>query len=309
MPCISPIYRQIKGNWLPLPCGRCPPCKKRRVDGWVFRLMQEDRVSTSAHFITLTYAPKYVPISPNGFMTLDKSEFPRFMKRLRKLVLNYWINQVGDDPEPVLTAKFLMPKIKYYAAGEYGTENLRPHYHAIVFNVPDANMFYEAWKLDGEHLGQVVVGDVNGNSVAYTMKYIDKGPNAKGLFKGWVPFVGRDDRQKEFALMSKGMGANYINERTKKYHKADLNRNYLTVDGGFKIAMPRYYKERIFDEDERAEMGSLAELAAAKVESENYEKFLKYHSGGSLDYQQFKDGQRTAVVNRFLSQTNKKRDV
>lgn len=273
---------------MPLPCGRCPPCKKRRVDGWVFRLMQEEKVSTSAHFVTLTYAPEFVPISPNGFMTLDRKAFPLYMKRLRKLTTN---------------------KLKYYVAGEYGTENLRPHYHAIVFNVPDPEMFYEAWKTDGKHYGQVVVGEVTGNSVAYTMKYIDKGPNAKGLFKGWVPFVGRDDRVKEFALMSKGMGASYITPRIVKYHTDDLNRNYLTVDGGYKIAMPRYYKERIFNEDMRAEMGSLAELAAAKIESENYDKYLKHHARGDLDYQQFKDGQRSAVLHRFYSQTQKKRDV
>lgn len=287
MACNSPLYRQIKGSWMPLPCGRCPPCKKRRVDGWVFRLMQEDKVSTSAHFITLTYDPAHVPISKNGFMTLDKEEFPRFMKRLRKLTTN---------------------KLKYYACGEYGTQNKRPHYHAIVFNVPDSEMFFEAWKVDGKHFGQVVVGDVTGNSVAYTMKYIDKANNSAGLYPGWRPFVGRDDRVKEFALMSKGMGKAYLTDRIIRYHNDDLNRNYLTVDGGFKIAMPRYYKERIFDEDARAEMGSLAEAAANKAESDNYARFLKYHSGGDLDYQQFKDGQRSAVVNRFVSQL-KKRDI
>lgn len=274
---------------MPLPCGRCPPCKKRRVDGWVFRLMEEDKVSTSAHFVTLTYAPQFVPISANGFMTLDKLAFPNYMKRLRKLTTN---------------------KLKYYACGEYGSKNKRPHYHAIVFNVPDEEMFYDAWKLDGVHLGQVFVGNVTGNSVAYTMKYIDKGPNVEGVFPGWVPFVGRDDRLKEFALMSKGMGAAYCNDpAVKKYHTDDLNRVCITVDGGFKIAMPRYYKERIYTEDERAELGSLAELAASKSESENYARYLKYHANGKLDYQAFVDGQRTAVVNRFHSLTKERADL
>lgn len=287
MACNSPIYRFLKGSWMPLPCGRCPPCKKRRVDGWVFRLLQEDKVSTSAHFITLTYDPQHVPISPNGFMTLDKTEFPRYMKRLRKLTVN---------------------KLKYYACGEYGTNNKRPHYHAIVFNVPDAEMFFEAWKLDGAHFGQITVGDCTGNSVAYCMKYIDKAYNEKGLFPGWRPFKGRDDRVPEFALMSKGMGKNYITPAIVKYHNADLSRNYLTVDGGFKIAMPRYYRDRIFDEDARAAMTSLAEMAAGRAESENYARFLKLYERGSLTYAEFKDGQRTAVVQRFVSQL-KNRDL
>lgn len=46
--------------------------------------------------------------------------------------------------------------------------------------------------------------------------------------------------------------------------------------------MPRYYKDRIFDEDAKADLGSLAELAAGKAESENYDRYLKYHSGGNL---------------------------
>lgn len=287
MACSSPLYRQIKGNWMPLPCGRCPPCKKRRVDGWVFRLLEEDKISSSAHFVTLTYAAEFVPISKNGFMTLDKDAFPKYMKRLRKITSN---------------------KLKYYACGEYGTKNKRPHYHAIVFNVPKDEMFYDAWKIDGNYLGQVFVGDVTGNSVAYTMKYIDKGPNVDGIYPGWKPFYGRDDRQKEFALMSKGMGKSYCTDTMKKYHNADLSRVYLTVDGGFKIAMPRYYKERIFDEDTRAELGTLAEIAANKLESENYARFLKYHSKGSIDYHTFKDGQRTAIVNRFLAK-QKPRDI
>lgn len=247
--------------------------------------MEEDKVSTSAHFVTLTYDPVHVPISPHGFMTLDKTEFPRYMKRLRKLTSN---------------------KLKYYACGEYGSTNKRPHYHAIVFGCPDDKLFFEAWKLDGKHFGEVYVGSVTGNSVAYVMKYIDKAKNEQGLFPGWRPFVGRDDRVPEFALMSKGMGKSYITDRVKRYHNADLTRNYLTVDGGFKIAMPRYYRERIFDEDARAAMGSLAEAAANKAESENYANFLKYHSSDNIDYQTFKDGQRTAVVNRFFSSIKKR---
>jgi len=270
---------------MPLPCGRCPPCKKRRVDGWVFRLLQEDKVSSSAHFVTLTYDPAHVPISKNGFMTLDKTEFPRFMKRLRKLT---------DS------------KMKYYACGEYGSTNKRPHYHAIIFNCPDDELFFEAWKLDGSHFGEVYVGNVTGNSVAYVMKYIDKAKNEAGLFPGWSPFVGRDDRVKEFALMSKGMGKSYLTDRIKAYHNADLSRNYLTVDGGFKIAMPRYYRDRVFDEDTRAAMGSLAQVAANEAENENYARYLKLYAKSGIDYQQFKDGQRTAVVNRFFSKLKKR---
>jgi len=176
MKCDSPFYVLPKAalEKVPVPCGRCPPCKRRRVDSWVFRLLQEELTHETAHFVTLTYDTRSVPISPNGFMTLDRGEFPRFMKRLRKLTTN---------------------KLKYYMCGEYGTQRSRPHYHAIIFGVPKDSLYFDAWSLGGNSLGNVVVGTVTGDSIAYTMKYIDKST--------WKQKHGRDDRVPEFSLMSK----------------------------------------------------------------------------------------------------------
>lgn len=288
MACISPYYANVNGRWIPTPCGRCPPCKKRRVDGWVFRLLQEDRRQTTAHFVTLTYASHSVPFSPNGFMTLDKTEFPRFMKRLRKLV-----SGTSSKYGPSLDKE--VPKIKYYACGEYGSKNLRPHYHAIIFGVPDDAMYFDAWSLDGVSIGDIHVGNVSGNSVAYCMKYLDKRSN--------VGLHDRDDRVKEFALMSKGLGSNYVTPATTEYHKADLSRNYLTVDGGARIALPRYYRERLFDDDDKAQFGSIIELAMGKAESDNYAEFLKvYGDNPKYTYDKFVQSQREAIVNHFYSQ-------
>lgn len=229
MSCHSPIY--VKTNQfrqdVPVPCGKCPPCLKRRVDSWVFRLLQEDKVSTSSHFVTLTYDTRSVPISKNGFMTLDKKAFPAFMKRLRK--------NTG------------IKGIRYYACGEYGTKNDRPHYHAIIFNVPTVSAFADAWSyLDcGERVafGQLDVGQVSGDSIGYVCKYMDK--------RKQIPKHARDDRQPEFSLMSKGLGANYLTDQARRYHKSHLDQLYLTKPGGFRIAMPKYYRDKIFSDDEK----------------------------------------------------------
>jgi len=259
MACISPYYAYVSDRWIPTPCGRCPPCKKRRVDSWVFRLLQEDKVSWSAHFVTLTYDPDHVPISPNGFMTLTKGKhkegkrwiddccFTKYMKRLRKLVKS----ECPGEYRP----------IKYYACGEYGSQNKRPHWHAIIFNVPDEDMFFRAWSHKGVNFGDVHVGDVSGDSVAYCMKYIDKRSD---------PFHARDDRVREFSLMSKSLGASYLTSDVLSYHKSDISRLFITLPGGFRIAMPRYYKDRIFDADERAAQGSIVDLAVGKSNSDNY---------------------------------------
>lgn len=235
MGCKSPLYVKAKAfsEDIPVPCGKCPACKQRRVNSWVFRLMQEDKISKTAFFVTLTYDTKHVPITDNGFMTLCKRDFQLFMKRLRKIQKKY-------EPKS--------KSIKYYAAGEYGETYSRPHYHAIIFNVGSIDWFSEAWSLESdsgvrEALGSLDVGQVSNDSVAYVAKYIDKAKR--------IPMHNRDDREREFSLMSKGLGANYMTDEIVKYHKEHLDELYLTKEGGYRIAMPKYYRDKIFSETEK----------------------------------------------------------
>lgn len=181
MACITPFYKRDKDNeWLQLPCGKCPDCLARRASGWSFRLMQQEKVSDSAHFVTLTYNTDHVPISEKGFMTLVKADLQKFFKRLRKLS--------AEDSLP----------IKYYACGEYGGTRHRPHYHVILFNSNPGDVI-KAWCLDGKPLGTPYFGTVTGASIGYTLKYITK--------KGKFPLHANDDRISEFSLMSKGLAA------------------------------------------------------------------------------------------------------
>lgn len=190
---------------------------KRRVSGWSFRLMKEGERSKSALFVTLTYNTENVPISENGYMTLRKSDLQKFFKRLRKL----------SDA-----------RLRYYAVGEYGTNRFRPHYHIILFNA-DIEQIERAWALDNQKIGDIHCGEVCEASIGYTLKYVSKPKR--------IPLHQRDDRIPEFAIMSKKMGDNYITENMIKWHKNDLtNRMYVPIKDGKKIAMPRYYKEKIY---------------------------------------------------------------
>jgi len=227
--CLTPFPRRhkITGEWMALPCGKCPNCMKRRTSGWSFRLMKEGDISETALFVTLTYNTSYVPMSENGFMTLDKSAVQLFMKRLRK-----------DSDR----------KLKYYAIGEYGGKRNRPHYHLILFNA-DPEKVEKAWSYYSPggrriSLGNVYIGKVTGASIGDVLKYMQKMPRKK--------LHDRDDRIKEFSLMSKGLGANYISNNMVKWHKNDLlNRMYVPLVEGKKIAMPRYYKDKIYSETQK----------------------------------------------------------
>lgn len=226
-------YRSVDNEIVYAPCGKCHVCKTNRVNGWAFRLQKEAERSSSALFVTLTYDTEYVPITENGYMTLDKTDLQKFMKRLRK---------INDE------------KLKYYAAGEYGGKTQRPHYHIILFNAKMKTLEF-AWKL-----GHIHIGNLSPASANYTLKYINKNKIKKHE---------RDDRQDEFQLMSKKLGTNYMTEKMVEYHRKDINnRMFITIEDGKKISMPRYYKDKIYTKQERKN----AYKVRKEVEQHEYEK-------------------------------------
>lgn len=238
--CYRPIY--LKQYDTQVPCGRCPKCVARRVSGWSFRLMEQEKISSSAHFLTLTYDTKHVPITfsqGNALFSLRRRDLQLFFKRLRK-------SQCGNGASP----------IKYYAVGEYGGRTQRPHYHVISFNA-ELELINDAW-----NKGHIYYGNVTGASVGYCLKYMSKPKK----YKKWVAASGR---QPEFSLMSKGLGISYLNEVNANWHIGDLvNRMYVTVDGGKKIGMPRYYKEKLYLENERSAIKEAMEILRDKKMNE-----------------------------------------
>ena len=102
--CLNPIYLEKLQNFVP--CRKCSECKMSRAREWAVRLYSELKTTEKSCFITLTYSDENNPI------ILKKSDFQKFIKRLRK---DY--------------------DIKYFACGEYGDKKLRPHFHAILFGV------------------------------------------------------------------------------------------------------------------------------------------------------------------------------
>ncbi|MFY7787218.1 MAG: rolling circle replication-associated protein [Thermoflexibacteraceae bacterium] len=216
--CLTPFFKQDANKVIqPLPCGKCPNCKARRIAGWAFRLQQQEKISHSSQFLTLTYDSKYIPILPNGQTTLDKRHTQLFMKRLRKQNID---------------------KLKYYTAGEYGDKTQRPHYHIILFNA-DIRTIQNAWQY-----GNVHYGDVSPASICYALKYINK-PDKIPMFEG-------DKRKPEFQLMSKGIGENYLTQKIIDWHTNDLlNRYFLPDLDGKKIPMPRYYRQKIYTDEQR----------------------------------------------------------
>lgn len=215
------IYHNQQDRYVPVPCGKCPQCLKRRLAGWSFRLEQESLRWEKQFFLTLTYESQFVPISPNGFLTLQKQDVTKFFKRLRK--------EGG--------------KLRYYLCGEYGTRNKRPHYHLILFatSAMQESHIINAWR-DQETkkpIGNVYFGKVEAASIRYTVQYYDKGQ--------WTPAHKRDDRAPEYSVMSQGLGQNWLNSKQAKHLLANPDKGFIYDSEGRKISIPPYYKKRLYD--------------------------------------------------------------
>lgn len=241
--CLTPITirNQLQGGTQQVPCGKCPKCIHTRVANWSFRLMQEYKYSLNAHFITLTYDTSYIPITSRGSLDLRKRDLQLFFKRLRKSHVS--LQKTVGNP------LYGYP-IKYFAVGEYGTKYWRPHYHVILYNA-DIELIQPAWALDNRKIGEVHYGEVNEASIGYTMKYLSKPKR--------VPLNSNDDRQPEFSLKSTGLGKGYLTKNMINWHLEDIEgRMYCNLPDGIKTSMPRYYKQRIYTDEQRQIAGIAA---------------------------------------------------
>lgn len=259
--CNEPITIVQGKEEIQVPCGRCFECKKRKSNDWTFRIQQEHKNAFSAAFVTLTYDPMFVPATKSSLKTLVKKDVQDYIKRLRRRQERYCEEQGFETA----------PQIRYYACGEYGSQTYRPHYHLIIFNVLEMQHCTDSWqkwvytvneKKELLPIGYVDVQVPQEGALRYVAKYLMK-PHKIPRWKG-------DDRLPEFHIMSKGFGAQYLTPEMIQWHKKDLNRNYCALKGNIKIALPRYYRDRIYNATEKEQQNNLID----SIVQENYLDYM-----------------------------------
>lgn len=224
-----------------VPCGRCIECIKLRVNSWYVRLKNEQKNATSSYFITLTYDTDSIPIDPiNGYETLRYSDLQKYFKDIRN---SYRIRVKDEKTNRTRWDYSQVPKLRYFAVGEYGSQTNRPHYHIIGFNFKIEDI--QRWKY-----GHVHVGKVEDKSIYYTLKYALK--RAGKIHKRDAD----DTRVIEKALMSQGLGKDLLTPEMIKYYKDDPSRP-ITMLGDKKLPLPRYYRDKLFTEAEKLERNKL----------------------------------------------------
>lgn len=227
----------------------------RRRD-WSFRLYQHLKGALTAHFVTLTYADEHIPTVQDKFTyaTLKREHLVQFHKDIRNANA-YKLRQIRKKYNLSSKGYQQLKKdytLKYYSVGEYGTRRNRPHYHLILFNLHEELL--ERLQFTGEKpiwkYGHVHVGDVNLKTIQYCAKYLIDHNKQPG-----------DPRIKPFAIISKGIGLRYLG-KNRQWHKQkkdeESEHRYYVILEGAKQRIPRYYKDRIFNQFERKRHGQQA---------------------------------------------------
>lgn len=266
---------------IPVPCGKCKKCLQNRANEWHFRIRQEVASSDiqKTAFVTLTYDNQNVTITDKGYMSLNWDDVTKFMKRLRKA--HY--KRYGKKH-----------RIKYYLCGEYGGKTNRPHYHAIMLNV-DTDLIEDTWQL-----GEIHFGDVQGASIMYTLKYMVK--------PGRIPMHENDDRVPEKSRMSKGIGKKYLdNQEIIKWHNEDKSRFYVQDVGNRKIRLPRYYRDKIYSDEDKLRHHKRMVKKAEKAENKRYKEFKKKY-GDDMDKFAYRQHMRKINAMKFDKDNNVNRD-
>ncbi len=243
---------KVVSDYITIPCGKCVGCRLAYSRQWADRCMLESSYHTYNYFLTLTYDDNNLPLSESinqdtGEIiynaTLVKKDIQDFIKRLRR----FCEYNVDENLH-----------IKYFCAGEYGSQTFRPHYHMILYGFPINDLKLYKMSLDGYNYynsatidklwkkGFVVISDVTWDTCAYTARYIMKKQYGSGaqIYKDYNILP-------EFTCMSTkpAIAKEYYEDNKDKIFDSD----YIflgTKEKSIQMKPPKYFEKLLEKENE-----------------------------------------------------------
>lgn len=221
-----PACKDKRLLYIPAKCGCCIECRKEKQREWRVRLEEELR-SNFGYFTTLT-------ISPEGIKEIEEKTNLKWEENPNEIAtkgLRLFLERARKE-----TGK----SIKHWCVTELGEKKDRIHLHGIFFGQKSAELIRKHWKYGFVFIG----GYCNSRSVNYMTKYMLKVDIKHPEFK-------------QIVLASPGIGAGYMDRLDylwQKQNYKNINVATYTFRNGTKMAMPKYYKDKIFTEKEKEAM-------------------------------------------------------
>lgn len=222
---------------VPIGCGKCIECAKKKAREWQVRLTEEIKTDKTGRFMTMTFSEK----SLESLRAIAEEEIRKMPIKKQKNII------IENEIARIATRKFLErwrakhgKSVKHWLITELGHKNTeRIHIHGIIFTNECKKEIEDRWSYgwidDGKY--------VNERTINYITKYITK---TDIEHKGYQPKI----------MTSAGIGKGYIESRDStrnKYKKGETNEAYEDRKG-YKKALPIYYRNKIYTDEEREKL-------------------------------------------------------
>lgn len=221
-----PPMKDIRIMLVPIGCQRCKECYKKKANEWRVRLKEEikNKENGRAYFVTFT-------LNTESLKELDEKVDKKYKGYERdnaiatkaiRLFLERWRKKYGRS-------------LRHWIITELGdgtTEHL--HMHGIIWTKEDFESIRDIWKYGFVYPRekQVSRNYVNSKTINYIIKYVTKLDRKHIYYKSIV-------------LTSNGIGNKY------KAPEQDKRDDKYRTEQGSKIALPIYFRNKIYTEEER----------------------------------------------------------
>lgn len=226
-----PIPKDERVKYVPIGCGKCLECMKQKKRQWQVRLLEEVSTRKDGQFVTLSFSDEELTKleieakEENPELTGYDLDNRSATIAVRRFTEN-WRNETGHQPR-----RWLITEL-----GTKSTERI--HIHGIIWT-RNVKLIHELWKYGNVYIGTYVNGATANYITKYCTKTDLKHPN-------YQPKI----------MCSKGIGKGYTKGAWAKYngYNGENTKDYYTTATGHKLSLPIYYRNKIYNEEQREEL-------------------------------------------------------
>lgn len=239
-----------------VPCGTCILCRVEQTRQNAVLILHEAKMHEEACMATFTYSDEHLP--KNG--SLDYRDLQNLWKRLRK---------AGHQ-------------FRYFAAGEYGEQTNRPHYHACIFGkawredqiiVKSDPLEWISPELDRAWgLGATRISPLNFQTAAYAASYVQKKLVQDKTYVTVDTDTGEITILKEpKAMRSQSLGKKWWTE----HHQQTIDHDHIIING-IRQKPPKRYDNWL--KEEQPEIMERIKIKRKKIAMENKKTQQQLHA-------------------------------
>nr|UCS96066.1 MAG: replication initiation protein [Microviridae sp.] len=223
---LAPVnYNDLYGGrddfYLLVPCGKCPECRSRKGASWRVRLIKECELGNHRHIVFCT-------------LTFDESSISK-VERDPGTVIREFCESYREYCRKKFPKRRKRASLRHWFVIEYGEKKGRIHFHGLIFDpLLSFKELESLWKFGFSDFSTLK----STAGATYVTKYITKSQSHIGKYSGRV-------------FVSPGFGACYLTPESHRLHRSSLRNSGLIFVNNFKYCLPRYFRNKIFTDDER----------------------------------------------------------